>query len=100
MPEIEQISWRELTGNKFVISLNPAMLSDAGYIRQQKIRKIGDVVPTIFNVEYDRDYAVERIGGRLCKNLFVLGKQGILELVAEAWDKQYPNATESAICAK
>lgn len=95
MPEVETISWEEMTGNKFTINLHPAMLSDDGYVVQRSIRRIGDIVPTVFNVVHDREYAIGFIGRKICKTLQVLGKQKILELVDEAWDTMYPNSTEA-----
>jgi|GEM_PF-2899153 len=92
---IETISWRDLTGNKYSKNLNPAMLSDAGYIAESRIRKIGDVQKTIFNVVYDKEYLVNYIIKSTCSPLFVLGKERVLELVDEAWDKRYPHSNVS-----
>ena len=89
MREIETISWRELTGNKFSKAIDAAMLSEDGYIKSLNIRRIGDAVPSLFYVIFDRQYLVEWISRRVCKALFVLGKQGTLDLVAEAWDYCY-----------
>lgn len=95
MPEIETISWKEMTGNKYTLTLHPAMLSEDGYVSQKSIRRIGDASPTLFNVIYDREYLVNFIGRKLCKHLQVLGKQKILELVDEAWDTMYPYSAEA-----
>ncbi|MEL6438692.1 MAG: hypothetical protein AAFQ80_05475 [Cyanobacteria bacterium J06621_8] len=96
MGDIPSISWRKLTGNKFVVALCRAMLSEAGYIRQQNIRRTGDDGKCLFEVEYDRDYVMEFIGRKICKPLFSIGKQGVLDLVSNAWDYCYPNTTEKA----
>lgn len=91
MAEIETISWRELTGNKFIRGLDPAMLSEEGCVKQASIRKTGDIERTIFNIVYDREYLIASIARSICKQFFVLGKRKTLELVSEAWDYQYPN---------
>ena len=92
MPEIETINWKELTGNKFNRTLHPAMLTEQGFVRQTNVRRIGDRDKTIFDVVYDRQYAIEYLGKSVCKNLRVLGIEEILDLVEEAWDYTYPNA--------
>lgn len=91
MPEIETISWTELTGNKFNKNLESAMLTEDGYIKQQRIRRTGEGTKSIFYVKYDRDYLVEYLSRVVCKNLFTLGREQILSLVAEAWDTCYGN---------
>ncbi|WP_319422752.1 hypothetical protein [Pleurocapsa sp. FMAR1] len=89
MPDIETISWQEMTGNKYAKALHPAMVSKAGYETVRSIRRIGDAVPTVFRVIYDRQYVLDYVGNGICKTLFVLGKQGVLNLVSEAWDNYY-----------
>ncbi len=89
MKEIETISWKEMTGNKYTLNLHPAMVSEHGYVRQKPIRRIGDTLPTMFNVIYDRDYLINFVVTKLCKPLFGLSKERVLELVSEAWDKYY-----------
>lgn len=97
MPEIEEITWRQLTGNKFSIALHPAMLHEDGYLRQQRIRKIGDDRKTIFNVVYDREYLIEYVGKTVCRHLFAAGKEKTLDLVSEAWDNYYPNTVRRPV---
>jgi len=58
MREIKTITWRDLTGNKFLKALHPAMLSKENYVCTQRIRRTGDPEPEIFKVLYDREYAV------------------------------------------
>ena len=65
------------------------MLSEAGYIKGKRIRRIGDVEKTIFKVTYDREYLLTTIGKKLCQPLFVLGKEETLKVVGEAWDFIY-----------
>ena len=88
-PEIETISWQQLTGNKYTKGLHPAMVSAIGYIGEREIRRIGDVRPTIFKVRYDHQYVMQYIGKTLCKTLSNLGKEKVLELVSNAWDEYY-----------
>lgn len=97
MSEIETISWRELTGNKFVRGIDPAMLTEQGYVKRAAIRKIGERKRTFFDVVYDRDYLVQAIGRYVCKQMFIIGKEKTLELVSEAWDEYYPNCMITAV---
>jgi hypothetical protein len=97
MNEVETISWRELTGNKFVRGLDPAMLTNRGYVKRVTMRRIGERQRTFFDVVYDRDYLIQAIGRYICKQMFVIGKEKTLELVSEAWDTYYPNSTEKAL---
>lgn len=69
MNEVETITWRDLTGNKYNKTLHPAMLSEQGFMKQVSIRRIGDVKKTVFRVVYDRDYVVEYLEKKIVKNL-------------------------------
>ena len=89
MPKIETILWTDLFGNKLLRALDPAMLVECGCVKQQRVKPIGANTKSIYNVLYDRDYAVEYIFRKLCKPLFVLGREKVLALVAEAWDIYY-----------
>lgn len=97
MREIETITWRELTGNKFSRGIDPAMLTEDGYIKQCAITKIGDRKKTLFNIVYDREYFICTIGKIICRPLFILGKEKTLELVAEAWDTYYPYSANKSL---
>ena len=97
MGEIETISWRELTGNKYVRRIDPAMLTERGYIKQSAIRKIGERKRTMFNIVYDREYLIRSIGRIICKPMFILGKEKTLELVSEAWDTCYPYSASMSL---
>jgi hypothetical protein len=91
MSDVETITWRELTGNKFVRGIDPAMLTEQGLVKQAAIRKIGERQRTFFNIVYDREYLLEAIGRLICKPMFTIGKDKTIELIAEAWDNYYPN---------
>jgi hypothetical protein len=85
MREIKTITWRALTGNKFLKALHPAMLSKENYVCTQRIRRTGDPEPEIFKVLYDREYAVNYLCRKLCRPLSFLGKEELFELFSEAW---------------
>ena len=70
MGEIETISWKDLTGNKYNKTLHPAMLTEAGYVKQTSVRRIGDKGKIIFNVKYDRDYVIEYVEKTVFLKLF------------------------------
>ena len=59
------------------------------YVSEKPIRRIGDTVATLFNVIYDRDYLINFVVIKICKPLFGLSKEKVLELVSETWDKYY-----------
>jgi hypothetical protein len=94
MNEIETITWRELTGNKFVRGIDPAMLTEDGYIKRSAIRRIGERKRTVFDIVYDREYLVRSIGKTICRPLFILGKEKTLNLVSEAWDAYYQTSLD------
>ena len=94
MREVETISWRELTGNKFNRAIDTAMLSNSGCVKSIAVRRVGDDVKSHFHVVFDRNYLIEWISRKVCKPLFTLGKQGTLDLVSEAWDYCYGRTDE------
>ena len=96
MPEVEDISWIELTGNKFNKNLHPAMVSDSGYVFTQQIRRTGDTEKSVFQVHYDYDYVIGYLAKTICRTLSSLGKDKILELVEEAWDVYYKDTSVNA----
>jgi hypothetical protein len=65
------------------------MISDNGCIKSLRIRRAGDFDSQPFKVVYDREYFLEWLGVKLCKPLFVLGKEQLVELAGEAWDNYY-----------
>ncbi len=84
--EAKSITWRDLFGNKYSKALHPAMLTEEGYTKIQRIKRVGDIVPSLFNVTYDREYAIEFISRKFCRSLSGLDKEELLQLVAESWD--------------
>ena len=89
MREVETISWRCLFGNRFNKTLDPAMATERGCIKQQRVKRVGDTQKAIFNVVYGKDFLSEYIFIKICKPLFVLGKQEVLDLVEQSWDAYY-----------
>jgi hypothetical protein len=94
---IEAISWRQLTGNKFVKGIEPAMLSETGFVKRTAVRRIGDRERTFFDVVYDREYLLQAMGRWLCKDMYSVGKTEMIKLVGEAWDLYYPELPPAAI---
>jgi hypothetical protein len=75
-----------LTGNRYLQGVLPEMFADSGCIKQQRIRKTGDMTPSVFDVMYDRDYGLEFLSKKLCKRLQALGREQVHRLIDEAWD--------------
>lgn len=94
MDEIETIGWQDVVGNRFNKSLEPAMLSEAGYTRLTTIRRTGDAGKMYFKIHHDRDYVIAFISKTICNPLFSLGKKQVLDLVDEAWVYTYPNSMD------
>ena len=89
MAKVETVHWSELFGNKTNKGLHPAMASERGYVRQTRTKLIDSPVAGVYNVVYDKDYLSEYMFIKICKPLFVLGKERTLELLEEAWDSYY-----------
>ena len=85
MSEIETISWRDLTGNRYNKTLHPAMLSGNSYIKQTGVRRVGDKEKTVFNVVYDRDYVVEYLEKVVFLKLRVIDTDNLGDVLAEAF---------------
>jgi hypothetical protein len=75
-----------LTGNRYLQGILPEMFSDYGCIKQQRIRKTGDLTPSVFEVNYDREYGLEFLSKKICKRLQTLGREQVHALLDEAWD--------------
>jgi hypothetical protein len=84
--EIATISWRMLTGNKFRRDLLPEMFTDAGCLKRQSIRQVGDFAKSVFDVFYDTDYGLEFLMRKVCRPLSPLGREKVHELIDKAWD--------------
>lgn len=97
MPEIETISWRELTGNKYNKTLHPAMLSDRGYTKQTGIRKIGDIEKTVFNVVYDGEYVIEYLEKMVLLKLRTVDLEELIEVWLIALKNVHKDVSNKAI---
>ena len=86
MPKTKTISWRTLTGNKFRKGLLPEMFSEAGCTLQQRVRPEGVGFTGLYDVHYDRDYGLQFLLRKICRNLSVLGREKVHELIDDAWD--------------
>jgi hypothetical protein len=85
MHESEKISWRMLTGNKFIQGLAPEMFSDHGCLKTKRIRKSGELERSVFEVVYDRDYGLQVLSRDIVARLETLGKDKVHALIDEAW---------------
>ena len=85
MVEMHQITWREITGNKYNRSLHPSMVSPNKFYKSSQIRRIGDANKSVFVIEYDKEYLLGWLHSKVCKPLGALGRDKILELVKEAY---------------
>ena len=86
MPEIKTITWRDITGNKFRKDLRPEMFCEDGCTLQQKVRPINVGRASLYNVEFDREYGLQFLLRKVCRNLSALGRENVHELIDEAWD--------------
>ena len=81
-----QITWREVTGNRFNRSLHPAMLSENGYHVHAALKRLGDTEKSFFDIVYGEDYVLGWLTCKLCNPLSYLSKEEILDLVSKAYD--------------
>ena len=81
-----QITWQEVTGNRFNRNLHPAMLSEDGYHLHLALKRLGDTEKSLFDVVYGEDYVLGWITYRLCTPLNHLSKKEVLDLVSKAYD--------------
>jgi hypothetical protein len=85
MRESTRISWRMLTGNKFIQGLAPEMFSDHGCIKTKRIRKSGELERSVFEVMYDKDYGMQVLARDIVARLESLGRDKVHDLIDEAW---------------
>lgn len=85
MREPTRISWRMLTGNKFLQGLMPEMFSKEGCLKAKRLRKTGDLEASYFEIMYDRDYALQVIARSIIARLESMGKEKVHALIDEAW---------------
>lgn len=90
METIREISWQDLTGNKYNRGLHGAMLSDHGLLVTQRIREVGAKHKEIYYVKFDREYAISWLRVKICRPLGGVGIESLKSLLDEAWD-EYTN---------
>lgn len=98
--EIETISWRDLAGNRLNRQVHPAMLSNEKYYKYVQIRQVGNKERTLYNVEYDKDYALTWVRRKICRPLQILGKEQVLKLVEKAWELELDELKQESFCPK
>ena len=94
MSRYETISWRDLPGNKWSKSLDPAMTTERGCITLGKVRHCHEPQGTMCNVVYDRGYLIQFLIRRFLIPISPLGREVVDELINEAWDELHGFAEE------
>ena len=85
MLQADSLCWQDLPGNKYSKAIDAAMLSEAGYIASQRVRKSHERKGKLCNVVYDKSYVLEIVARKIIRPLYGIGKDKMLDLVAEAW---------------
>ena len=88
MRAIPTVSWRDIQGNKYSKSLNPAMLKQ-GLPITMKARVIGNrrVDSDLVTVVFDRDYVINWLIVKLIKPLSNYGIKEVINLLYLAWEQ-------------
>lgn len=81
-----EITWRQLTGNKFNRSLHPAMLSEGGSTELMLIQP-RNLPKGEYKVLYDKSYVIGFIASKFVKPLQLEGYKGLCEIVAKSWEE-------------
>jgi hypothetical protein len=81
-----EITWRQLTGNKFNRSLHPAMLSENGSIELMLIQP-RNLPKGEYRVLYNKSYVIGFIASKFVKPLQLEGYDGLCEIVAKSWEE-------------
>ena len=87
--EFDQISWRDLQGNKYTKSLDAGMLTEIGspHIIKANVKGEGRGKGQPQVVIYDRDYVLNWLIVRLIKPLSNHGLEGVTKLIEKAWEE-------------
>ena len=85
---LEHVSWRDLTGNKYNKAINPAMLNEQGYIRIFKVRTIKNPETRYCFVKFDRDYVISFLAVKVIRPLLSTSFTNISDLVFAAWERE------------
>lgn len=87
--EFDRVSWRDLQGNRYTKSLDPAMLTKAGSPHIVKATTKGSEkgIGQAKVVIYDRDYVTQWLIVKLIKPLSNHGLDGVTMLLKKAWNE-------------
>ena len=97
MSQYETIDWRDLPGNKYVKSVDAAMITEAGYVANQKVRHCHAPKAKLCNVTYDREYVIQFLIKRFIYSMSVAGIETIHELIDEAWNELHGLTGKDAV---
>ncbi len=83
----DQVSWRELQGNKYTKSLDLGMLTEVGspHIVRATLKGSSKDKGQPQIVIYDQDYVINWLIVKLIKPLSNYGLEGVTNLVEKAW---------------
>jgi hypothetical protein len=70
------------------------MLSEFGYTTVQRVRCVGEGLPEVYNVVYDREYAVEFISKKFIRPVSFFGREKATEIISEAWNLYEKNSLQ------
>lgn len=88
MLDMPVVSWRDICGNKYSKSLDPAMLMAHGYPLTTKAKVIGKTGSSeLITVVYDRDYVINYLITKVIKPLSNYGLQEVTNLLLKAWEE-------------
>lgn len=82
---IQQISWQDVSGNRYSRTIHPAMFSERGYQKLATIRRTGDVCKLVYRIKYDREYALDWLNRKVCVALRPFDLDEIIDCVSEAY---------------
>ena len=84
MNQTPLVPWNRLKGNKFNLSLHPAMLSDFGYVKTRTTTVVGETVPQQYQVKYDRAYVIAWLRSQLFDKLTSIPWSDLSTLLEQA----------------
>lgn len=88
MLDIPVVSWRDIQGNKYAKSLDPAMLLENGYPVTMKAKTIGKGKSSdLYTIVYDKDYVINYLIVKVVKPLSNYGLQEVTNLLLKAWEE-------------
>lgn len=97
------INWTELPGNKWLKSLEPAMLTTDGLQMRQVIKPIGrpnldgshaSKTKKWYVVSYDKSYAIHYLIHQIMEPLNIPTLDYLLDLMLKVWETWHSNSSE------